>query len=408
MKLKRKSLLVFGLAVILILAMSVSAMALEDLDAFPAEVDPQSWQASEDMTWDQWKDNPVIDWTDVSLPDADVKTGVLIMVDFEDLPFIMTQPTGSDFMGNPTSEPITEDEVCDYWTELLNIPSELNDYTSIDGFWRENSYGKWAVEIEAYGPYHLEGMEWEYGIDSKVGAISTKRNIINEALAAFIADAEGRGGKDLSDFDFGFIVHAGYTESAVWQEAGEMMFATKEDVPEDFGPTVAELQAIKDWGAKPQGSAEQIEDSRGRITNDISWAEPLYDGVDPDTGEFLITDATEGANWAGTRYVEWTSWKAAKTVWSYTSSYTAKEGDGTGLEPGTRWRISVQSEDNGMGTFAHEFGHISGISDNYVSAYTDPPQRTPAGNWELMNAGNQNGPGGAPMRAIRFRLVRAT
>ena len=50
MKLKRKSLLVFGLAVILILAMSVSAMALEDLDAFPAEVDPQSWQASEDMT----------------------------------------------------------------------------------------------------------------------------------------------------------------------------------------------------------------------------------------------------------------------------------------------------------------------------------------------------------------------
>ena len=110
---KKKALLVLGLSVFLILALALSAYAVEDLDAFPAEVDPQSWQASEDMTWDQWKDNPVIDWTDVSLPDADVKTGVLIMVDFADLPFIMTQPTGSDFMGNPTSEPITEEEVCD-------------------------------------------------------------------------------------------------------------------------------------------------------------------------------------------------------------------------------------------------------------------------------------------------------
>ena len=74
---KKKALLVLGLSVFLILALALSAYAVDDLDSFPAEVDPQSWQASEDMSWDQWKDNPVIDWTTVDLPNADVKTGVL-------------------------------------------------------------------------------------------------------------------------------------------------------------------------------------------------------------------------------------------------------------------------------------------------------------------------------------------
>ncbi|MBQ6948636.1 MAG: immune inhibitor A, partial [Firmicutes bacterium] len=182
------------------------------------DMDPVSWQVPEWMTWADWKDNPAIDWSKEDLPDADLQKGLLMLVDYADSPFIVTKPVGSDPMGNPQIQVDTRD-LASFWVEFLNVPSEMNNYTSIDMFWRENSFGKWKVEMEAYGPYTLEGMEWEYGIDSFNGARSAKRAIRPEATELFLADKANHG-RDLSDFTFGFIIHAGYDESGVWQEAG--------------------------------------------------------------------------------------------------------------------------------------------------------------------------------------------
>ena len=161
---KKKAIIVFVLSMMLVLALSVSAMAADDLSTFPSAVDPQSWELPDGMTWDEWQDVPTVDWSELDLPEADLQKGLIILVEYADKQFISTQPKGSDPMGNPQIDPVKEEDLAEFWKEFLNVPSELNHYTTIDEFWRENSYGQWKVEIEVYGPYVLEGMEWEYGL----------------------------------------------------------------------------------------------------------------------------------------------------------------------------------------------------------------------------------------------------
>ena len=321
---KKKTLLILGLAVLLVLSMAAAAFAAEDLDAFPAAKDPQSWTVPENMTWDDWKDNPVVDWESLDLPNAQLQKGLIMLVDYQDSPFIMTKPVGSDPIGNPQIQ-VPESQLADFWKTFLNAPADVNHGANINEFWRENSFGNWKVEIEVYGPYTLPGMEWEYGIDGMNGARSAKRAIRPDSVALFLADMQARNtGVDLSDFTFGFIVHAGYDESGAWEEAGRMIYASPEDVPDEAGPTFAELEAIKAYGA--QGG-------------NIAWAKNLFAGVDEATGEYIIdyTDndhdgyPDKGANWIQTRYIPWTSWFAGKSVWSSASGVTAPAGDHPGL-----------------------------------------------------------------------------
>lgn len=374
---KRHAFITIMLSLVLVLACSVSAVAADDLSGFPAAVDPQSWEVPENMTWDDWQNIPTVDWDSLDLPNAELQKGLLILVDYADKPFMLTQEKGSDPMGNPQIDAVAEKDLAKFWTELLNVPSELNNFTSINDFWRENSYGNWKVEIEVCGPYHLEGMEWEYGIDDFNGAPDSKRSIVNESIAAFLADPNS---PSLADFNFGFIVHAGYCESSVWQELGEMVFSNTADITDDFGPTEEELAAIKAWGEQDPVYATDRNGEKYQV-NDISWAEGLL----------------KGDNHVSTRYVDWTTWLAGKSVWSHATRYTAVEGDNSGLKPGDSFRLSVQGED-GMATFAHEFGHIKNIGDNYNNPFGVPDGRTYSGLWELMSRGAFNGPGGTHTR----------
>lgn len=86
-------------------------------------------------------------------------------------------------------------------------------------------------------------------------------------------------------------------------------------------------------------------------------------------------------NSAVTRYVPWTSWYAAKGIWSSASGGT-----------------SIQGENGGVGVFAHEFGHIMNLADNYNNPYGVLVSRTYSGPWELMRRGSFNGPGGPHTR----------
>lgn len=322
------------LAVLIMMLLSTTAQAAsEGLPAFPSPIDSQSWTLPEDMTWEDYEPIPGIDWRNSEVEPERVLKGALIVVDFQDRDFIISKEEGSMEAGNPVGNGnIPREDVGEYWVDFLNKPQPLNNYRTINEYWRENSYGKWAVELEAFGPYRMDGNEFQYGLNEfgqqeNMPPGYEAKSLRPEAMSKAEADIEASG----EEFDFTFILHAGYDESGIWQEFGEMMFLNEEAVTDEFGP-------------------------------------PLdYDMP----------------NWALTRYVDWTSWVAGKSIWS---SADIRNG------------ISVQGENDGMGTFAHEFGHIMNLLDNYNNPYANPVSRTYSGPWELMSRGSFNGPGGPHTR----------
>ncbi|MBB6451284.1 M6 family metalloprotease-like protein [Geomicrobium halophilum] len=333
MKLGKTSLLLFAgfpLVISPILQSGSTAYAHAGLSEFPDPVDEESWVLPRDMTWDDYQPVPGIDWRDTEIEaDREIR-GALILVDFPDQEFILSQPEGSDPAGNPiAASEIPEEELGEWWEDFLNTPQSLNNYRTVDEFWRENSYGGWAVELDAFGPYTLEHKEFQYGLnefgqqENMPEGYSTQ-HLVPDAQEAAQEDIEASG----VDYDFEFIIHSGYDESSLWQEFGEMMFESPEDVTDEFGS-------------------------------------PFEDHP----------------NSATTRYVDWTSWFAAKSIWSH-------------AYPGG----SVQAENSGQSVFAHEFGHIEGLGDNYNNPYADPVSRSYSGPWELMSRGAFNGPGGPHTR----------
>ncbi|MEK3856145.1 M6 family metalloprotease domain-containing protein [Cytobacillus sp. FSL H8-0458] len=316
-----------------LLLMTISSAAYAEkpgLEDFPDPADVQSWELPEDMTWEDYRPVPGIDWRTADIEPERVLRGALVIVDFPDREFILSQPEGSEVAGNPIGTGnIPRDEIGQFWVDFLNKPQPLNNHRTINEYWRENSYGKWAVELDSFGTYRMDHNEFQYGLNefgqqSNMPGEYQAKNLRSEAMEKAQADIAASG----KNYDFTFILHAGYDESGVWQEFGEMMFQTAEDVAKEFGPP--------------------------------------FEGF---------------PNSANTRYVPWTSWLAAKSIWS-----SASRG------------VSIQGENDGMGTFAHEFGHIMNLGDNYNNPYGKPVSRSYSGPWELMSRGSFNGPAGPHTR----------
>ncbi|KAF0822781.1 M6 family metalloprotease domain-containing protein [Cytobacillus firmus] len=316
-----------------LLLMTISSAAYAEkpgLEDFPEPADGQSWELPEDMTWEDYRPVPGIDWRTADIEPERVLRGALVIVDFPDREFILSQPEGSEVAGNPIGTGnIPRDEIGQFWVDFLNKPQPLNNHRTINEYWRENSYGKWAVELDSFGTYRMDHNEFQYGLNefgqqSNMPGEYQAKNLRSEAMEKAQADIAASG----KNYDFTFILHAGYDESGVWQEFGEMMFQTAEDVAKEFGPP--------------------------------------FEGF---------------PNSANTRYVPWTSWLAAKSIWS-----SASRG------------VSIQGENDGMGTFAHEFGHIMNLGDNYNNPYGKPVSRSYSGPWELMSRGSFNGPAGPHTR----------
>ena len=164
MKLRIK---VAALTTTVLLAMSSTATfaAEPGLDKMPNPVDPQSWVNPDNMTWNDYNSVPGINWSTANIkPETELK-GALILVDFPGQDFILTMPKGSELIGNPQIDPIPRAKLGEFWENFLNVPSELNNYQTIDGFWKENSQGKWGVTLDSYGPYRLDKYEFQYGLD---------------------------------------------------------------------------------------------------------------------------------------------------------------------------------------------------------------------------------------------------
>jgi M6 family metalloprotease-like protein len=247
------------------------------LKEFPGPIDPQVVQDQDDMTWDDYRPIPGINWADPSLkPEREFKMA-LVAVDFSDQPFVITQPKHSDLFGNPQVDPISRDEVPQFYADFWLKPNEYNYGQTINGYWMEQSRGKFGITVlEPFGPYRMPRPHWAYGLNEHRQNDQTPDGSIARYRMERDVDSLWRADKgDIkSDYDAILRIYAGYDETGVWQEFGEMKFQTKDDIPPEWGNPNPEMP-----------------------------------------------------RWVPTRYVEWTSWKAGQMQWGLSS---IRQGENSG------------------------------------------------------------------------------
>ncbi|KAI0550986.1 hypothetical protein F4679DRAFT_541087 [Xylaria curta] len=320
-----------------ILTNSATAAPYPTLSDPFAVLDPQNVVLPDNMTWADYLKPPGTTWSDPSRKGTERNFNIaLVVVDYPDRPFVITQEAGSTPFKNPQPvvSGLSRDEVPTFYRDFLNKPSELNHMHTLHEYWMEDSGGRYGVDLTVFGAYEMPSLAYQYGVDDEpngfnpdacpaVGPCSV--DLRTDALGAWRADV---GNETASAYELVFILSAGQDESSTWQEFGEMIFQTPEDVTPEFGP--------------PDDSIP---------------------------------------NWAHTRYVNWTSWASASVIWP-------NAGSGS----------STQAESSGMSTYAHELSHLLGIGDNYNNPYGLPARRDYAGPFSMLSRGSFNGPGGPHTR----------
>ena len=243
----------------------------------PKPIDPQIIQDQDDMTWNDYTPIPGKNWADPSLVPARKFKMALIAVDFVDQPFVISVRKKSDLFGNPQIDPVTRDDVAKFYTDFLIHPSAVNHGQTINGYWMEQSRGKFGITtLDTYGPYRMPKNLWEYGLNEHNQNNSTPdgsraSSRMEPDVDALWKSAEGDIKKN---YDAILRIYAGYDETGVWQEFGEMKFLSKDDIP-------------------------------------AAWGNP---------------DPTK-PRWVPTRYVPWTSWKAGQMQWGVSS---IRQGENSG------------------------------------------------------------------------------
>jgi len=329
-----------GAAVVTALPVVEDAANGQQQDPF-AVLDPQNWENPDDMTWDDYVRPPGRPWYDATRKGYERNFNIaLVAVDYPDHDFVITMAENSTVFTNPqaAANSLSREDVPAFYRDLLNLPQELNRNHTLHEYWMEDSGGRFGVDLTAFGAYRMPSNSYQYGIDDRDGgfnedACPTPENpgpcsvdLRTDALGAWRADV---GNETADAYELVFILSAGQDESSTWQEFGEMLFEGADDVPDAFGP--------------PGNSSLP--------------------------------------NWAHTRYVEWSSWAAASTIWP-------NAGSGS----------STQGESSGLGTYAHELTHLLGIGDNYNNPYATQVTRAFTGPWSMMSRGSFNGPGGPHTR----------
>ncbi|MFI5841405.1 M6 family metalloprotease domain-containing protein [Catenuloplanes sp. NPDC051500] len=322
-------------AVIATLALSLIVVPAGAVQAAPADpfriVDPQRWENPDTMTWGDYVPVPG------AAPPA---TGsernfriALVTLDYPDQPFVVTQAPQSTIFGNPQpgTSGIARADVPAFYRDFLNTPGTLNHGHTLHEYWMQDSYGRYGVDLTAFGAYQMPNPARQYGItnDMNPGACpageACNRDLRTDGLGAWRADV---GDAVADSYELVFILSAGQDESSTWQEFGQMRFDGAAAVTEDFGPPDSALP-----------------------------------------------------NSAATRYVPWTSWASAATIW-----------------PNAGAGSSTQAESSGQAVYAHELSHLLSIGDNYNNPYGTPLRRSYTGPWSMMSRGSFNGPGGPHTR----------
>ncbi len=234
------------------------------------------------MTWDDYQPISGHNWANPSLkPERGFRLAV-VAIDFPDQPFVITLPKHSDLFGNPQIDPVRREDVPQFYADFYNKPSAVNHGQTINGYWMEQSRGKFGItQVDTFGPYRMPRNLWEYGLSEYRQNDATPDGSRANARMERDCDALWRAdqGDDIVDRyrrpDGAVLrMYAGYDETGVWQEFGEMKFNTKEDIPPEWGNPNPDLP-----------------------------------------------------RWITTRYVEWTSWKAGAQQWGLSS---IRQGENSG------------------------------------------------------------------------------
>jgi M6 family metalloprotease-like protein len=246
-------------------------------------IDPQVCQDQQDMTWEDYHPIPGVDWAEPSRAPKKGFRMALVAVDFPDQPFVITLPKKSDLFGNPQIDPITRGQVAKFYADYFFKPSAVNHGHTINGYWMEQSRGRFGItKLDAFGPYRMPKNLWEYGLnewgqrDATPTGKPASGRIEPDADALWRAEA----GDVRSNYDAVLRIYAGYDETGIWQEFGEMKFQTRDDIPAEWGnpdPTkprwvVTRYEPWTSWKAGAQqwglSSIRQGENS-GTITHEL-------------------------------------------------------------------------------------------------------------------------------------------
>ncbi|MFH0759971.1 MAG: peptidase M6 [Bacteroidota bacterium] len=297
------------LSVLLLLSVNISA---QQKGKSISPLDPQKWQDQQDMTRADYHPIPGRNWADPSLVPQRTLKIALVAVDFDDQPFVITLPKHSDLYGNPQVDPVPRDSVPKFYADFYNRPGAINNGQTINGYWMEQSRGMVGIPpMDYFGPYRMPKKLFQYGLNEygqrngcPTGYACDGR-IEPDCDALWKADA----GKDiLSKYDIVLRIYAGYDETGVWQEFGEMKFNTKEDIPAEWG--------------------------------------------NPDTTK---------PRWIGTRYVPWTSWKAGQEQWGLSSM---RQGENSGTITHEIAHYAFETGDNNNNPYVEPFRRVgSGVWD---------------------------------------------
>jgi M6 family metalloprotease-like protein len=241
-------------------------------------IDPQRVQDQDKMTWADYRPIPGTTWADNAVPGARVLRVALVAVDFPDQPFVITLPKRKDLFGNPQVDPVKREDVPRFYADFWGRPHPLNHGHTIHEFWMEQSRGKVGIpKIDAFGPYRMPRRLFEYGLheykqeEGCPSGYTCDGRMEPDVDALWTAD---KGAEIKKQYDIVLRIYAGYDETSVWQEFGEMKFASKEQIPAEWG--------------------------------------------NPDTTK---------PRWVITRYVPWTTWKAGAQQWGLSS---VRQGENSG------------------------------------------------------------------------------
>jgi M6 family metalloprotease-like protein len=269
----------------------------------PPPLDPQRWQDQQDMTWADYVPIPGVSWADPSLVPVRKLRVALVAVDFSDQPFVITQPRQSDLFGNPQVAPVEREAVARFYADYFGRPGPLNHGQTINGYWMEQSRGKVGVPvIDAYGPFRMPKKLFQYGLNEWGQKGACPGGYVCDGRLEADADALWRAaaGNDVtSKYDIVVRIYAGYDETSVWQEFGEMKFTSKDDIPAE-------------------------------------WGNP---------------DRTK-PRWVVTRYVPWTSWKAGQMQWGISS---VRQGESSGTITHEIAHFAFQTGDNNNNPYVQPF-----------------------------------------------------
>jgi M6 family metalloprotease-like protein len=349
-----------GVVVVALLALLIVAAGARvqrpDAEPLIPPIDPQRWQDQQDMTWNDYRPIPGENWADPARKGSVRNVRVaLVAVDFPDQPFVITRPKQSDLFGNPQVDPIKREDVPRFYAEFWGRQNPHNRGHTIHEYWMEQSRGRVGIPtIDAYGPYRMPRNLFEYGLNEwgqrggcpSGHACESKMEPDVDALWAAAAGTDIR-----KQYDIVLRIYAGYDETTVWQEFGEMRFASREDIP-------------------------------------VEWGNP---------------DKTK-PRWVATRYVPWTSWKAGAQQWGLSS---VRQGESSGTITHEIAHFAFRTGDNNNNPYAEPYRRVGSGPWDIMDRGSFNGPGGPHRRWVVPPNEGASMPAGFMLRnRIRFEFVR--